>query len=126
MKRSANGPKPPTSVIKLDMEANYEWGKPEALACLYNRESPNECPAVELITPKRWMKAFTYLQFFPDQAFWRTVMRNMQESSFLRGRGPAGDRAKPFVADFDWLLQVGKDGTENVVKVYEGKYAGGF
>ena len=44
--------------------------------------------------------------------------RRVSESRFLTGRAPPGaGRSKPFVADFDWLMNAG-----NFLKVIEGRY----
>ena len=73
------------------------------------------------MSPGRRDKARRYLKDFPDQAFWDTVFREIHGSRFLRGLVKREGHAH-FVADFDWLLTKGKDGTENVVKAFEGRY----
>ena len=99
------------------------WGSPEALVALYNAQTPDECPAVQTLSPKRRDKARRYLAQFPSETFWADVMAQVCASPFLRGQ-----RKRPghegFVADFDWLLTTGKDGSENCVKVKEGRYRG--
>lgn len=112
------GDSPPTAA------SPPRWPSPEALVALYNAESPDECPAVQALSDKRREKARRFLAQFPDEAFWREVMAQCRASPFLRGKRPRDGHAK-FVADFDWLLTVGKDGTENVVKVHDGKYQDG-
>lgn len=98
-----------------------DWGTPESLVALYNEATPGECPSVEWLSPARRDKARRYLSIFPDQAFWTQAFREIHASRFLRGLIKRDGHAS-FVADFDWLLTKGKDGTENVVKVSEGKY----
>lgn len=97
------------------------WGTVEALIELYNSATPDECPEVEQVSPGRREKARRYLKDFPDRAFWETVFREVHGSRFLRGLVKREGHAH-FVADFDWLLTKGKDGTENVVKAFEGRY----
>jgi hypothetical protein len=97
------------------------WGTPEALIALYNRSVPPDHPRVIKCSPARLAKARTYLALFPDRAFWAQVFHAVGESAFLRGQTPT-PRHKGFRADFDWLLSQGKDGTENCVKVAEGRY----
>jgi hypothetical protein len=88
---------------------------------LYNRFVPDGHPRVTRLSPARRDKARKYLALFPDQKFWIRAMSEIRLSPFLRGlrNGPGHGT---FKADFDWLLARGKDGTENVVKVAEGRY----
>ena len=58
---------------------------------------------------------------FPEERFWTGVFSAIQFSSFLRGLRPSNGH-EGFKGDFDWLLTQGKDGTENAVKVEEGRY----
>jgi hypothetical protein len=57
----------------------------------------------------------------PEREFWIQVFAEIARSPFLRGRRPSPGHEN-FRADLDWLLAKGKDGTENAVKVAEGKY----
>jgi hypothetical protein len=100
------------------------WPSVEALIKLYNDESPDECPAVQQISEARIAKARAYLRQFPEKQFWQTVMEQIRASPFLRGLKKNRNEHEFFKADFDWLLQKGRDGTENVVKVHDGKYWG--
>jgi hypothetical protein len=78
-------------------------------------------PKVTKLSPGRQKKSKQYLDLFPDRSFWEKAIAEIERSTFLRGhRNGAGHEW--FKADFDWLLSKGKDGTENVVKVAEGKY----
>ena len=97
------------------------WGSPERLVELYNRLVPPEHPKVTRLTPARRKKARKYLAMFPEERFWTGVFSAIQFSSFLRGLRPANGH-EGFKGDFDWLLTQGKDGTENAVKVEEGRY----
>lgn len=103
----------------LDEEA--VWPSPKELVKLYNAQAPDECPAVTVLSPSRRKKAAAYLTMFPDRKFWEEVCAQIGASRFLRGLRPSNGHER-FVADFDWLLTKGKDGSENAVKVYEGKY----
>ncbi len=89
---------------------------------LYNTKAPDECPEVTKLSPARRKKALAYLAVFPDQQFWEETCGQIHRSRFLRGLRPTGNGHHRFVADFDWLLTKGQDGSENCVKVYEGKY----
>lgn len=99
------------------------WGTPESLMALYNDACPPECPAAETLSPKRREKAKRLLRAFPDKAYWEEAFREVHKSTFLRGMcAPGKGHSKAFVASFDWLLSCGKDGTENIVQVWERKY----
>ena len=101
------------------------WGCPEALALKYNRETPNNCPAVTTLSRGRRDKATRYLRLFPDESWWTAVFQQYHRSRFLSGKSQPGDGHKSFQPDFDWLLSAGKDGVENCVKVHDGRYADG-
>jgi hypothetical protein len=100
------------------------WPSVQALADLYNDKTPDECPAVREISDARTKKARKYLNQFPEQEFWEKAFDQIHRSPFLRGHRNSNGHGS-FVAGFDWLLTVGKDGTENVVKVTEGNYLDG-
>lgn len=99
------------------------WGTPEALKDLYNELTPDELPAVTKMSPARTAKAKKYLAMFPERTWWIQTFEQVKASLFLRGLKP-GKGHEHFKADFDWLLSKGKDGTENALKVNEGKYLG--
>ena len=94
------------------------------LISLYNAATPTECPAIETLTPARKDKAKKYLAIFPKKEFWEEVFSEIHRSRFLRGLNKQNGH-EHFVASLDWLLTKGKDGTENVIKVQEGKYRDG-
>lgn len=89
---------------------------------LFNANVPDSIPKVTTLSAARKNKITQYLKQFPDRHFWLTCFRAPQASAFLRG-----ERHRPghegFKFTLDWLLTTGKDGTENCVKVYEGRYA---
>lgn len=97
------------------------WPSPQKLIELYNEIACDDYPAVEKITEGRIKKARTYLRQFPEESFWREVFIEMNRSDFLRGNVKSNGH-ESFTANFDWLLTKGKDGTENAVKVFEGRY----
>lgn len=100
------------------------WPNPILLIAKYNAETPDCLPAIEKATPARLRKARDYLKIFPDESFWTETFQEIAKSDFLLGlRGNNGHES--FKANFDWLLTKGKDGTENVVKVFEGRYRNG-
>ena len=108
---------------KIDIDGReYDWPSPAALVALYNHESADELPAVEVMSPGRIEKAKEYLGKFPSLEFWREVFAETKKSLFLRGLKIKNPGHKGFKGDFDWLLTKGKDHTENCVKVKEGKY----
>lgn len=94
---------------------------PETLVELYNKLTPDECPAVTTLSPGRRAKAKQYLTAFPKVEFWEQVFRRVHESKFLRGHANSNGHGS-FRFDFDWMLTKGKDGSENAVKVFEGRY----
>ena len=99
------------------------WGTPDALLDLYNAECPEDCPAAETLSPKRREKAIRILKAFPDKTYWLQAFREVHKSPFLRGRcPPSKGHSKAFTASFDWLLGCSKEGIENIVQVWEGKY----
>ena len=88
---------------------------------LYNTETPDECPAVTKLSPARRKKAQVALAAFPDRPWWVALCQRARGSKFLRGLKPSPGH-EGFVMDFDWLLSRGKDGSENAVKLAEGRY----
>ena len=124
-KRKLSPPSPSshstTQVMDQTQVPMNGWGHPGALVALYNELVPAGHPRVTDLTPGRRAKAKRYLTDFPDQAFWTRVFTEIGQSPFLRGLRPSADH-KNFRGDFDWLLTVGKDGTENCVKVAEGRF----
>lgn len=109
-----------SSVLK-DPNPDSGWPSPQKLIELYNEIACDDYPAVEKVTEGRIKKARAYLKQFPEESFWREVFAEMNKSAFLRGRVKSNGH-ESFTANFDWLLTKGKDGTENAVKVFEGRY----
>ena len=95
---------------------------PLDLLALYNTEAPAHCPRARALTPDREKKARACLKLFPDEAFWREVFTQAQQSPLLRGETVSSTHPN-WRADFMWFVGKGKDGTENCLKVVEGKYA---
>lgn len=100
------------------------WPTVAALVALWNDHATRYgYPRVESVSPARRAKATAALRAFPDVRFWNGAFAHVRDSRFLSGQtAPANGHAAPFRADFDWLLSRNKDGTENVVKVHEGRY----
>ena len=127
-----NRPKQPLKIkIREDNTSHLDkpneaakWPSPTLLIEKYNTETPDELGAVEKITPARLQKARQYLAIFPDESFWTEVFQEIHKSQFLRGL-KNNNGHESFRANFDWLLTKGKDGTENVAKVFEGRYGDG-
>ena len=95
---------------------------PLDLLALYNTEAPAHCPRARALTPDREKKARACLKLFPDETFWREVFAQAQQSPLLRGETVSSTHPN-WRADFMWFVGKGKDGTENCLKVVEGKYA---
>jgi hypothetical protein len=95
----------------------------DLLIDLFNELTPDETPSVETRSPERMSKADRYLKTFPEEQFWHQTFTQFHRSAFLRGLAPKKPGHESFVPDFDWLLSKGRDGTENVVKVHDGRYA---
>lgn len=110
-----------TSHLKPD---EPKWPSPYLLIEKYNKLVCDDLPAVEKITPARLKKAKEYLGLFPDETFWLETFQEINQSQFLRGQVSSNNHHS-FRANFDWLLTKGKDGTENVVKVFEGRFRDG-
>ncbi len=110
------------AAISSNAFSESEWPSPEKLVALYNELTPDDCAAVETLSPARRAKAEQYLKIFPKQEFWEQVFDRVYHSRFLRGQQNKNGHGS-FHFDFDWMLTKGKDGSENVVKVAEGRYA---
>ena len=115
-KRITPPPPPASDVFEKDSWAKEPWPSVRLFVALYNAEAPDEWPAVERVSEDtRAKKIREYLTKFPTPEFWTTVFRQAKASRFLRNYKNGG---------LDWLLQRGqKDGVENCVKCFEGKYA---
>jgi len=100
--------------------SDHPWGTPEALVALYNASVPAGHPR-HTVTNGRRKNARASLEQFPDREFWAQVFAEIGRSSMLRGCRPSPGH-EHFRGDLDWLLAKGKDGTENAVKVAEGRY----
>jgi hypothetical protein len=101
--------------------ATPKWPSPEAMVALYHEHTPAGHPRVKTLTAGRRQKASAYLKQFPDREFWVGVFAEIGQSPLLMGQRQSNGH-RGFIADLDWLLTRGKDGTENCVKVTEGKY----
>jgi len=129
-----DSPLPPSSLIlpagnrrprrESSIPIHGDWPSVEALVNLYNQQSPDESPAVQLpVSEARVGKARKYLRQFSAQGWWEETMKQIHRSKFLRGLLTSNNgQGHAMRADYDWLLSKGKDGTENVVKVHDGKY----
>ena len=119
-KKKEKTPPPPSSG---ETEAASETiATPEEFVALYNANIPKGIPMVKTLSPERRQRIVHSLKDFPDRLFWLTCFRAPSTSPFLRGERPR-DGHKTFIFDLDFLLRKGKDGIENCVKVYEGKYS---
>jgi len=111
----------PSLLLPSSPNGHHPWPSPEALVALYNASVPQSHPRVRVLSERRQEKARRALRQFSSREFWETVFAEIGRSALLRGRRPRPGH-EHFRADLDWLLTAGKDGTENVVKVAEGKY----
>ena len=109
--------------VSTTVETSPQPLTPEWLMELYNTETPTDHPKVVKLTEARRKLARKRLGQFRDEHFWRKVMVEIGMSSLLLGHKSSIDHPN-FKGDFDWLLASGKgaNGTENCVKVFEGKY----
>ena len=98
------------------------WPSVALLVKLYNEKAADEMPFLKTLSPARRKKAAQYLAAFPKREFWEQVFANTHHSRFLRGLAQNGAGHENFKASLDWVLSKGKDGVENCVKVFEGKY----
>lgn len=89
------------------------WPSVRKFVALYNQQAPLEWPKVELLSDTRVEKIKLYLRQFPKQQFWETVYKNARESRFCRIYK---------AANMEWILQKGRDGSENCLKIFEGKF----
>lgn len=123
---SSHTPEEPTKVRPRGEDAPTKKAlTADRLVDLYNELTPKETSAVVTRSPERMRKARQYLSRFPHEQFWRDTFAQFHRSDFLRGLKRPANGHDSFTADFDWLLSKGKDGTENVVKVHDGRYRNG-
>ena len=108
---------------ELHARARLGWGTPEALVDLYHELIPPGHPRVTLpLSDARVGKARTYLKQWPDRDFWVKAFGMVSQSSLLQGKAASPGHSH-FKANFDWFQQRGsKDGIENCLKAFEGKY----
>jgi hypothetical protein len=103
--------------------AKAPWGTPEALAHMYNQETPDNVPGIVTLSPRRRQRAQALLKLYPDRHWWVEVFLSYARSRFLSGLSKPTPGHEKWKADFDWLLANGKDGgIENVVRVHDGAY----
>ena len=118
-----SGPRPDIPAKLLErVPALDTWPSPDALMALWNDIAARDgLLRVRSASAGRRDKATKYLRQFPDLSFWLGAFSRIKASALLRGetKNPGHES---FRADFDWLLTKGKDGTENIVKVHDGKY----
>ena len=92
---------------------------------LYNAQTPDNVPEVEVISPKRREAARRALKVAPEKHFWERVFEEYHRSKFLSGRVPPSNGHGRFRPDLDWLLACSKTaGVENYVAVHDGAYSG--
>jgi hypothetical protein len=84
----------------------YHYLLPELRAC------KSITPARKTAIRSRWNE-----NSLPTIEHWQKYFRYVSESDFLVGKADAGNRAKPFKADLEWLCK-----EANYTKVFEGKY----
>jgi hypothetical protein len=101
------------------------WPHPKLLITKYNKETPDECPSVESVSPGRIKKAKQYLEMFPAELWWTETFKQFHQSRWLRGLTNGNRDHPPVARDFDWLLSKGHDLSENAVKVHDGRYRDG-
>ena len=113
---------PAGEVATVDVEAGALPFTPEDFQALYNSEAPEGLPRLKTLSAARRRKMRTALRQYPSRAFWQQVLQEVAMSAFLRGERPSNGHPH-FRCSVDWLLSKGKaDGTENYIKVCEGRY----
>jgi len=123
--RTANGLPIPATIAER-IPSLLRWPAPEALAGLWNWHAREAGLAqVETLSERRKDKARRLIRQQPDWRWWNGTLSKIQGSRFLTGQvPPANGHTKSFRADFDWLLACARDGTENAVKLHDGRYDG--
>jgi len=101
------------------------WGSPSDLVELYNTMAPDNVAAVRTVKGSRLEKIKRYLRLFPDREWWVATFDQYKHSRFLSGKVAPEPGHRSFQPDLDWLLSKGKDGTDNCVKVHDGRYRDG-
>lgn len=116
---------PQEALIRVEQEpvrqkAQVQACPHQAIVDLYHEILP-ELPAVVLLTDDRKAKLKARWRdsaVHRDLDFWRDYFQSVKASAFLIGKVPGRNGAKPFQANFDWLIC-----PRNFVKVVEGNYA---
>ncbi|NKE69865.1 hypothetical protein [Candidatus Manganitrophus noduliformans] len=91
------------------------------LSELWNQTFKDILPQVKQSGSRKKREAALLKQYTLEQI--KEVFLRIGKSDFLLGKCPPRDPGgKVFMADYDWFLGKDKNGTENIVKVIEGKY----
>ena len=91
------------------------------LSNLWNKTFKDILPQVKQSGSRKKREAALLRQYTIDQI--KEVFSRIVKSDFLLGKcSPREPGGKAFMADYDWFLGKDKNGTENIVKVLEGKY----
>lgn len=91
------------------------------LSELWNQTFKDILPQVKESGSRNKREAALLRKYTLDQI--KEVFLRISKSDFLLGKCPPQEPGgKVFMADYDWFLGKGKNGTENIVKVIEGKY----
>jgi hypothetical protein len=117
----------PLSLVDLNDAATWHhaaWGSAAALAYLYNETTPDECRAVQTLSPKLIAGATKFLKQYPERAWWEQVFAEIQSSPFLRGQMPSSNGYRRFKLDFAFLFSSTRGGEEHAVKIHDGGYRG--
>lgn len=90
---------------------------PEGLVEVWNEIcAPAGLPRVRELTPDRARKASDRLKRRPDLGEWREAFQHLVKSPLATGKVPGRNGAKPWQADFDWIVR----NDTNAAKVLEG------
>jgi len=93
--------------------------KPSDLVELWNQLRSPSLPAVMKLTDSRKRAAARALQEYPEEEFWRDVIKIVNGTPFLLGESRlSGDRSKAWRCDFDFIVR-----KDNALKIIEGKYS---
>lgn len=99
------------------------WGQRGCLFALYNARRPENWREARLMSEGRAKVEKKYLKQWSSQKFWEEVFERVKESPFLTGK-VAGAQGIFHSMDIAFILQKGKDGFENCIKIWEGRYSG--
>lgn len=98
-----------------------DWGTVVGWVAMYNELAPRSWMSIRVVERKRAGLIAAALKDFPDEKYWREVLRNLGRNAYLSGAGEPPKVLGESNRHPDWLLSEGRDGVLNHVKVFEGR-----